>query len=71
MTPKKDGNVGGPDKDYPNSRRLFPSWKALRMRVSFEDPIDLLVQEEIEGRRPELATMLAGRDAVFVRTTMT
>jgi len=41
------------------------------MRVSFEDPIDLLVQEEIEERRPELATMLAGRDAVFVRTTMT
>ena len=31
----------------------------------------VLVQEEIEGRRPELATMLAGRDAVFVRTTMT
>jgi len=41
------------------------------MRVPFEDPSDLLVQEEIEDRRPELVTMLAGRDAAFVRTTMT
>jgi len=41
------------------------------MRVPFEDPSDLLVQEEIEELRRELATMLAGRDAVFVRTTMT
>ena len=37
------------------------------MRVSFDDQIDLLVQEEIEERRPEFAAVLAGGDAVLVR----